>query len=64
MIKATDDSNYKNLIDALDEMQICSIGKYAIVDMSEGDEYLIKNLESAGEYSKKFDIDGEGGTTR
>lgn len=60
MIKATDDSNYKNLIDALDEMQICSIGKYAIVDMTEGDEYLIKNLESAGEYSKKFDVDGEG----
>lgn len=59
MIKATDDSNYKNLIDALDEMQICSIGKYAIVDMTEGDEYLIKNLESAGKYSKKFDVDGE-----
>lgn len=55
MIKATDDANYKNLIDALDEMQICNISKYAIVDTVEGDDYLIKNLESAGEYSKQFD---------
>ena len=29
IIKATDDASYKNLIDALDEMQICNIGKYA-----------------------------------
>lgn len=64
MIKATDDSNYKNLIDALDEMQICSIGKYAIVDMTEGDEYLIKNLESAGDYSKQFDVEGSSASTR
>lgn len=56
IIKATDDANYKNLIDALDEMQICNISKYAIVDRTEGDEYLIKNLESAGEYSKKFEF--------
>lgn len=57
MIKATDDANYKNLIDALDEMQICNISKYAIVDIVEADEYLMKNLESAGEYSTKFDVD-------
>ena len=41
MIKATDDANYKNLIDALDEMQICNISKYAIVDLAEADEYPI-----------------------
>lgn len=57
MIKATDDANYKNLIDALDEMQICNISKYAIVDMSEADEYLMKNLDSGGEYSTQFDVD-------
>ena len=34
IIKATDKSTYKNLIDALDEMQICSIGKYVIVDIT------------------------------
>lgn len=51
IIKATDKSTYKNLIDALDEMQICSIGKYAIVDITEGDEFLIKNFETKGAYS-------------
>jgi biopolymer transport protein ExbD len=46
IIKATDDSNYKNLVDALDEMQICSISKYVIVPITDGDKLLIKNLES------------------
>jgi len=55
MIKATDDSNYKNLIDALDEMHICSISQYAIVDISDGDKFLIKNKETMGELSKKID---------
>lgn len=41
MIKATDDANYKNLIDVLDEMQITNVGKYAIVDIQEGDQYLV-----------------------
>jgi len=44
IIKPTDGSTYKNLVDVLDEMQICSIGQYAIVDMSEGDYVLIENL--------------------
>ena len=48
MIKATDDATYKNLVDALDEMQICSISKYAIVDLKEGDELLIDNLKQKG----------------
>ncbi len=51
IIKATDKSTYKNLIDALDEMQICSIGKYAIIDITEGDEFLIHNYETKGAYS-------------
>jgi len=33
---------YKNLIDVLDEMAICNIGVYAIVDIQEGDEFLVK----------------------
>ncbi len=53
IIKATDKSTYKNLIDALDEMQICSIGKYVIVDIAEGDLFLIDNYTSQGELSKK-----------
>jgi biopolymer transport protein ExbD len=47
IIKATDDANYKNLVDALDEMQICSIGKYVIVPISKQDRDLIKSYELA-----------------
>jgi biopolymer transport protein ExbD len=43
IIKATDDATYKNLIDILDEMSICNIGKYAIVDLSDYDKELIKD---------------------
>ena len=50
IIKAQGEASYKNLIDALDEMQICNIGKYVIADMAEGDEFLIKNFESQGVY--------------
>jgi len=56
IIKPTDKSTYMNLIDALDEMQICSIGKYAIVDMEAGDKLLVKNLEQSGASAKASDI--------
>ena len=42
IIKATDKSKYKNLVDALDEMQICSIGKYVIDKINPDDEKLLK----------------------
>jgi biopolymer transport protein ExbD len=54
IIKAADRANYKNLIDALDEMQICNIGKYVIDKITPGDLFLIKNFESKGAYSNKF----------
>ncbi|GAB6120755.1 ExbD/TolR family protein [Dysgonomonas termitidis] len=50
VIKPTADANYANLVDALDEMQICSIDKYAIVDMTEGDQFLLENLKTKGAY--------------
>jgi biopolymer transport protein ExbD len=43
-IMATDDANYKNLVDALDEMNICSISRYAIVDLDDINKELIKTL--------------------
>ena len=46
IIKATDQANYKNLVDALDEMQICSIGKYVIDVMKSSDKQLITNLKN------------------
>lgn len=51
VIKPTDASTYKNLVDVLDEMQICSIGLYAIVDMTEGDLFLIDNFLQQGALS-------------
>ncbi|MDR0940479.1 MAG: biopolymer transporter ExbD [Mediterranea sp.] len=51
IIKATDAATYKNLIDVLDEMQICSIGKYVITDISAGDKFLIDNYAKKGALS-------------
>ena len=54
IIKATDDASYKNLIDALDEMQICNIGKYVITDIAEADEFLMTNLDEKGALSQNL----------
>ncbi len=43
IIKATDDATYLNLINALDEMQICCIGKYVIDKINEQDLEMIQN---------------------
>jgi hypothetical protein len=47
IIKATDKSTYKNVVDALDEMQICSIGKYVLDKITDDDKKLLKerNIE-------------------
>ncbi len=45
IIKATDDAVYKNLIDALDEMQICSISKYVIVPITQQDKDMIAHYK-------------------
>jgi biopolymer transport protein ExbD len=44
LIKATDDSIYRNLIDVLDEMAICNIDRYAITDITLFDLDLIAKL--------------------
>ena len=54
IIKATDDASYMNLIDALDEMQICNIGKYVITDIAEADEFLMKNFDEKGALSQNL----------
>ena len=43
VIKATENATYKNMVDILDEMNICNIGRYAIVDITGYDLDLIKN---------------------
>ena len=41
IIKPLDTASYKNMVDALDEMQICSIGTYVIDKINENDMKLL-----------------------
>lgn len=43
IIRALKKATYKNLVDALDEMQICAVGKYVIDKIGPVDIKLIKN---------------------
>lgn len=42
LIKADDQAVYKNVIDIIDELNICNIGKYAVVDMGAKELELLK----------------------
>lgn len=42
IIKCTDNASYKNMVDALDEMTICSIGTYVIDKINPDDEALLQ----------------------
>ena len=42
IIKPMDTANYNNMVQALDEMQICSIGKYVIDKVNEDDLKLLE----------------------
>jgi len=43
IIKPMKDSRYKNLVDALDEMAICKVRYYVILDVSKLEEQFVKN---------------------
>jgi biopolymer transport protein ExbD len=43
IIKAADNATYDNLIKVLDEMQICSIGKYVIDKFADSDKALLQD---------------------
>lgn len=45
LIKPDDKSKYNNLVDILDEMLICNVGRYAIVELSESEKELITNTK-------------------
>ena len=55
VIKPTSESTYNNLVSVLDEMQICSINMYAIVEMTEGDTFLIENYLQEGALSENVE---------
>lgn len=46
IIKASDKATYDNLIQVLDEMQICSIGRYVIDKFVDGDKAKIEALKN------------------
>jgi len=50
MIKPTDLSTYKNMVDALDEMIITNIGAYAIIDLTDGDRFFLYQKTGNPEY--------------
>ncbi|MDR0865555.1 MAG: biopolymer transporter ExbD [Candidatus Symbiothrix sp.] len=50
MIKPTDFSSYKNLVDVLDEMLVTNIGAYAVIDITDGDRYLLYKKTNDGKY--------------
>ena len=45
VIKADDKSKFKNLVDILDEMLICNIGRYAIVDITPQEVDMLKTVQ-------------------
>jgi biopolymer transport protein ExbD len=45
LIKAMDESKYKNMVDILDEMTISSIQRYAIVDITSADKEIVKETQ-------------------
>jgi biopolymer transport protein ExbD len=52
IIKATDAATYENVIDVLDEMQICNIGKYVIDNITKDDKLLIEGKQANGATSQ------------
>lgn len=45
LIKPDDKSKYKNLVDILDEMLVCNVATYAIIDLSDSEKQLIANIK-------------------
>ena len=43
LVKADDQAVYKNVIDLIDELNICNIGKYAVVDLGAKELELLKS---------------------
>lgn len=45
LVKADDKAVYKNVVDVLDELNICMIGKYAIVDLGQQEYDLMQAMK-------------------
>lgn len=45
LVKTDDKAKYRNVIDILDELNICDVGKYALIDISAPEYELVKNFK-------------------
>lgn len=48
LIKPSDDSRYKNVVDILDEMNINNIQRYAMIDITQVDKDLVAEYKAGG----------------
>jgi biopolymer transport protein ExbD len=46
LIKPDKESNYKNVVDALDEMAICNIGSYALLETNDIENQMVENANT------------------
>lgn len=52
LIKPSDESRYKNVVDILDEMNITNIKRYAMVEITPVDRELISEVNSSGQQNE------------
>ena len=45
LIKSDDKAVYKNVIDAIDELNVCNVGKYAIVDIGQAELDILNAIK-------------------
>ncbi len=57
IIKPMKDARYKNLVDALDEMAICKVRYYVILDVSPLEEAFVKNPAGGLKFSVDEQVD-------
>jgi len=57
IIKPMKDSRYKNLVDALDEMAICKVRYYVILDVSKLEEQFVKNPAGGLKFNVEEQVD-------
>jgi hypothetical protein len=46
LLKPDKDAKYKNIVDALDEMAICNIGIYALLESNPIEDQMIANANT------------------
>lgn len=46
LIKPDKEANYKNVVDALDEMAICNVGSYALLETNDLENQMVANANS------------------